>query len=351
MVEGVRLVRVWTWLAANAGTWCRLANYLTYMVSATWAGLRERRPDVVIATSPQFFCGWAGVLVSRFRSLPFLLEVRDLWPASIAAVGAIRRRWALWLVAVLERWMYNSACQIVTVGEGYRADLIARGAAPDRIVVVTHGVDRGIFRPAPPDPGLANQIGVAGRFVVAYCGTVGMAHALDVVPKAATELVARGETQIVFLVAGGGARLAALRQEVARQRLDNVICLGQVDSDTVPALLALADVCLVHLRRTPVFQTVLPSKIFEAAAMGCPIILGVEGSAQRLVDELGCGFCIEPENAQELADAVLQLAADSEWRARLGRAGTAAMAEFDQDRLSALYLQIVESVVGEKKRA
>ena len=350
MVEGVRLVRVWTWLAANAGTWRRLANYLTYMVSATWAGLRERRPDIVIATSPQFFCGWAGVLVSRLRSLPFVLEVRDLWPASIAAVGAIRARWILWLVAMLERWMYSAARQIVTVGEGYRTDLIGRGVAPERISIVTHGVDRGIFRPVPADPGLANQIGVAGRFVVAYCGTVGMAHALDVVPKAATELIARGETQIVFLVAGAGARLAALRQDVSRQRLDNVICLGQVGSDTVPALLALADVCLVHLRRTSAFQTALPSKILEAAAMGRPVILGVEGSAQQLVDELGCGVCIEPENAPELADAVLKLAADSEWRTRLGRAGMAAMAEFDQDRLSALYLRIIESVVGEVER-
>ena len=204
MLEGVRVVRVWTWLAANAGTWRRLANYLTYMVSATWAGLRERRPDVVVATSPQFFCGWAGVLISRLRRLPFVLEIRDVWPAAIAAVGAIRARWALWLVAVLERLMYSAACQIVTVGDGYRADLIDRGVAPERIAVVTHGVDRSIFRPTPPDLELASQIGVAGRFVVAYCGTVGMAHGLEVVPKAAAELIARGKGQVVFLMVGGG---------------------------------------------------------------------------------------------------------------------------------------------------
>lgn len=350
MVDGVRVVRVWTWLAANAGTWRRLANYLTYMVSATWAGLRERRPDVVIATSPQFFCGWAGVLVSNFRRLPFVLEVRDLWPASIAAVGAIRARWALRLVALLERWMYSAACQMVTVGEGYRSDLIDRGVAPERIAVVPHGVDRGIFRPTPADPELANRIGVGGRFVVAYCGTVGLAHGLEVVPKAAAELNARGERQIVFLVVGAGARLAALRQEVSRQRLDNVVCLGQVGSDAVPALLAVADVCLVHLRRTPAFRTAIPSKIFEAAAMGRPIILGVEGSAQRFVDELGCGLCIEPENARELADAVVELAADSELRTRLGQVGVSAMAKFDRDRLSTRYLRIIKSAVGEAKR-
>ena len=345
-VEGVRVVRVWTWLAANAGTWRRLANYLTYMLSAAWAGLRERRPDVVVATSPQFFCGWAGVLVSRLRRLPFVLEVRDLWPASIIAVGAVRARWALGPVALLERRMYAAARRIVTVGDGYRAELIARGVAAGRIAVVTHGVDRSVFRPAPPDPALAERLGVAGRFVVAYCGTVGMAHGLDVVPRAAARLLARGERRVVFLVAGAGARLAALREEVSRRRLDNVVCLGRVAPADVPALLALADACLVHLRRSPVFTTVLPSKIFEAAAMARPIILGVRGHAQRLVEELGCGLCFDPEDEVELAAAAVSLAGDAAQRARLGAAGADAMAAFDRDRLAARYLGILESAAA-----
>ena len=341
--DGVRVVRVWTWLAANAGTWRRLANYLTYLAFATWAGLRQRRPDIVVATSPQFFCGWAGVLVSWFRGLPLVLEVRDLWPASIAAVGAIRSRRGLRLVGALERRMYSSARRIVTVGESYRKDLIERGVAPERIEVVTHGVDRRVFRPMPPDHALASQVGVSDRFVVAYCGTVGMAHGLDVVPRAAAELVARGHRRIVFLIAGAGACLAELRDEVSRQKLENVICLGQRDGDSIPALLALADVCLVHLRTAPAFRTALPSKIFEAAAMGRPIILGVRGAAQRLIEELGCGLCIEPENAQELADAVLRLAAEPDLRERLSRSGIAAMQRFDRDLLAARYLRILEN--------
>ena len=343
---GVRVVRVWTRLAANAGRWRRLANYLTYMASAAWAGLRERRPDVVVATSPQFFCGWAGVLVSRLRRLPFVLEVRDLWPASIAAVGVFRARWVLGLVTLLERGMYAAARRIVTVGDGYRGELIARGVPPQRIAVVTHGVDRNVFRPAPADPDLARRLGVAGRFVVAYCGTVGMAHGLDVVPRAAAKLAARGERRVVFLVAGGGARLAALREDVSRRRLDNVVCLGQVAAAEAPALLALADACLVHLRRSPVFTTVLPSKIFEAAAMARPIILGVRGHAQRLVEELDCGLCIEPEDAEQLAGAVGRLAGDAALRARLGAAGEAAMAAFDRDRLAARYLEVLESAAA-----
>lgn len=345
MVEGVRVVRVWTWLAANAGRWRRLANYLTYLAFATWAGLRQRRPEVVVATSPQFFCGWAGVLVGWLRSVPFVLEVRDLWPASIAAVGAIRSRLGLALIGVLERRMYAAACRIVTVGTSYRADLIARGVVPEQIEVVTNGVDRSVFCPVPPDPELASQLGVSDRFVVAYCGTVGMAHALDVVPRAAAELVARGERRIVFLIAGAGACLTELRDEVSRRRLENVICLGQMDSDAIPSLLALADVSLVHLRSAPAFRTALPSKIFEAAAMGLPIILGVRGAAQRLIEELDCGLCIEPENADELADAVLRLAADGDLRERLGRSGISSMDMFDRDDLAVHYLNILENSV------
>ncbi len=340
-VEGVRVVRVMTYLAANEGAWRRTANYLSYLAAAVPAGLLERRPDVVIATSPQFFCGWAGVLVGRFRRRPVLLEIRDLWPESIAAVDAMRSRTALRLLELLERGMYRAARRIVTVGDGYRERLIERGVEPHRISVVMNGVDRKRFFPREADRDLAGRLGVAGRFVVTYCGTIGLAHGLDVVLRAGALLAGRGRADIVFLLVGDGARFEALRGAAARDRLDNVIFAGRLDTRDIPGVLSLSDACLVHLRSSPTFTTVMPSKIFEAAAMARPVILGVDGFARTFVGKAGCGLYIEPENEHDLVGAVLRLSADTALRARLGRAGLDLAGACDRDRLAERYLEVI----------
>jgi glycosyltransferase involved in cell wall biosynthesis len=340
---GIRVVRVATYLAANAGTWRRTANYLSYMFSAALFGLFERRPDVVIATSPQFFCGWAGVIVAKLRRLPLLLEVRDLWPESIVAVDALRSRLAIGLLAHLELAMYRAARRIVTVGDGYRERLIERGAERSRIGVVMNGVDRELFTRRPKDPELAEQLGVAARFVVVYCGVVGMAHGLEVVLRAAALLARQGRDDVAFLVVGDGARLDELRQAAERQGLGAVIFTGNVAKAEVPRMLALADACLVHLRDSPTFASVMPSKIFEATAMAKPVILGVRGFAKAFVENADCGLCIEPEDEQQLAAATLLLAADPALCARLGEAGHRHVAErYDRDALAARYLEIIE---------
>ena len=345
-MEGVRVVRVMTYLAANEGAWRRTANYLSYLAAAVPAGLLEPRPDVVIATSPQFFCGWAGVLASRLRRRPFLLEIRDLWPESIAAVDAMRSRTALRLLEKLERGMYRAARHIVTVGDGYRARLIERGVEPQRISVVMNGVDRTRFFPREADRDLAGRLGVAGRFVVTYCGTIGMAHGLEVVLRAGRLLIERGRRDVVFLLAGDGARHRELRDAAARSGLDNVIFAGRLDTGIIPEVLSLSDACLVHLRSSPTFTSVMPSKIFEAAAMARPVILGVDGFARTFVENAGCGVYVEPEDERGLVEAILRLAADAALRERLGRAGLDLAGACDRDRLAERYLATIAQVAS-----
>lgn len=345
-VEGVRVVRCLTFLAANEGTWKRSASFLFYLVSAVCCALVEERPDIVIATSPQFFCGWAGVVVSTLRRRPLLLEVRDLWPESVEAVGALSARLVLRLLEMLERGMYRAARHIVTVGDGYRTGLMQRGVAPEHVSVVMNGVDGDLFVPRNRDRELAERLGVDGRFCVTYCGAIGMAHGLEVVLRAAGILRERGRSDIVFLLVGDGARLDALRGEALRSGLDNVVFAGAIDRSAVPAVLSVSDACLVHLRRTRTFTNVMPSKIFECAAMARPIILGVSGFARDFVTKAGCGICVEPENEGDLVAAALRLVDDMELRHRLGAAGRAYVIErFDRGRLAERYLRIIERVV------
>jgi len=345
-VDGIDVIRVWTWLAPNAGTAKRIVNFVSYMVSATIRSLFLRRPDVVIATSPQFFCGWAGVLVSWLRWSPFILEIRDIWPESIVAVGAMRKGRAVRLLEWLELRMYASANRIVTVGEGYRRQLVAKGVPEDRISIVTNGIDRERLRPTPPDPSLLARYNPDGRFVCSYIGTVGMAAGLEVVVRAAERLKRDGRRDVRFLVVGDGATRESLAGQVVAAGLGDLVTVtGRQPKELMNAFLSISDCCLVHLRKTDLFETVLPSKIFEAAALERPIVLGVGGFAADLIRETGCGICIEPENDAELLAAIDRLRADPSLRADLGGRGREILSRrYDIDRLADDYATIVHRV-------
>lgn len=310
LIDGIEVIRVWTYLAPNAGTVRRIINYLSYMLSSVLAGLWVESPDIIVATSPQFFCGWAGVILSRLRRRPFVLEIRDIWPESIETVGAIRFRPILRFLQFLERVMYRSADHIVAVGEGYRRKILEKVNIPERISVVMNGVDLERFCPQPVDSELRRRWNGEGKFVCAYVGTIGMAHGLDVVLEAAEKLRDSGRDDVVFWLVGEGARKEELEHEARRRGLDGrVIFTGRLPKEEMPRVIASADACLVHLRKTELFETVIPSKIFEMMAMGKPIIMGVRGEALRIVEEAGAGVAMEPESAESLLACIEKLRA------------------------------------------
>jgi len=347
-VDGIRVVRIWTYLAPNAGTVRRIANYLSYMFSATLASLRLPRPDLVVATSPQFFCGWAGVLVSWLKWSRFVLEVRDIWPESIETVGAIKNRFALRMLRRMERWMYRSANHIVTVGQGYRANILEKVDLADRVSVVTNGVDLDCFTPGPPDLRFLHVWDLEDKFVCSYVGTIGMAHGLDVVIRAARLLKQRGRSDIAFCLVGDGASRRQLEDEVQQAGLqDMVILTGRLPKEEIPPVLASSDAALIHLRGTELFGTVIPSKIFETMAMGRPIIMGVRGEALEIVKRAGAGLEMTPDCAESLAEAVEKLADNPRLRERLGRSARGFVRRhYDRDVLAADYLRLLGRVAG-----
>lgn len=345
--RGVDVVRVWTYLAPNKGAFRRIVNFLSFMVSATLGGLLVPRPDVVVASSPQFFCGWAGVLVSRLRRVPFVLEIRDIWPESIVAVGAMRESRLIRFLEWLERRMYAAAARIVAVGDGYREELEKRGVPGREIAVIPNGIDQRTYSPRPDDGRLRETLGLGDRFVCAYVGTIGMGCGLDVVLRAAERLRAEGRDDVRFLLVGDGAVREDLERSARSRGLDSVVFTGRLPKERMPEVLAAADACLVHLTRTELFKTVLPSKIFEAAAMAKPIVLGVEGFAAKLVGEAGAGICIVPEDEGDLLEAVDRLAKDPDLARRLGFAGLENIAKrFDWDVLAERYLIEIQAAIA-----
>jgi glycosyltransferase involved in cell wall biosynthesis len=342
-IDGIEVIRIWTFLAANKGTIKRILNYTSFMGHAVLAGLFGNRPDVLIATSPQFFCGIAGMLLRYLRRLPFVLEIRDIWPESIATVGAMKSSLLLRPLAWLEKRMYRSAQHIVTVGSGYKQLLEAKGIAATDISVVTNGIDQAIFSPRPPSQEIRERYALQGKYVVGVVGTLGMASGLHVVLRAARKLREAGNDDVRFLLVGDGAIRAELEAEAAEAELDNVIFTGRRPKAEMPDFLATLDVCLVHLIKQELFRFVLPSKIFEANAMERPIVLGVQGCAAELVNEARAGLTIEPEDEDQLLAAIDRLRQDPEYARQLGRNGRAHVLEhYDRTQLAMDYLQILE---------
>ena len=344
--DGVNVLRVWTFLAPNKGTVRRTLNYLSFMISAIVAGLCLNRPEVIVATSPQFFCGWAGVIVSRLRRLPFVLEIRDIWPESIVSVGAIKKGWAIRFLEWMERKMYTAARHIVTVGEGYKEQLIAKGVAADRITVITNGVDRDIFHPRKSDMELRKRFGLEHAFVCSYIGTIGMACGLDVVLRAATILKTKGRSDIRFLLVGDGAVRADLEQRARSEHLDSILFAGLQPKQKIPDFLSITDASLIHLAKKQLFESVFPSKLLESFAMAKPIVLGVRGYAAQLLQTAGAGISIEPENEEELAAAVERLADQPTLAAEFGKSGHEYVAKhFNLDELAAEYVRLLENIL------
>lgn len=339
-LDGIKVVRIWTHIAPNKGTVRRILNYLTYMVSAALAAQLEPRPDLLVATSPQFFCGWAGVLVRGLRRWPFVLEIRDIWPESITAVGAMRKGAVTRLLEGMESRMYASARHIVAVGAGYKANLESKGVPAGKISVIYNGVDLDLFRPLPKDPEFLRRHGLEGRKVCGYIGTVGMAHGLEVMLQAAEQ--ARNRPWI-FLIVGDGARCDELKEEAGRRGLANVVFTGRLPKEDMPRAWASLDACLIHLRKSDLFRTVIPSKMFEAMAMEIPILMGVEGEALDLVLEAGAGIAVEPGDSGSLLAGCERIFAGE--AGAFGRAGRAFVARrFNRDALASRYLEVLRSV-------
>jgi glycosyltransferase involved in cell wall biosynthesis len=348
ILDGIRVIRLWTYLSPNEGFVRRTLNYLSYMFVVILAIPRLPKADVVISTSPQFFNGLAGYFVSRLKRVPWVLEIRDLWPESILAVGAIRNRTIIRMLEWLEMFAYRKAEVIVPVTDAFKQHMVERGIDPGKIAVIKNGVNLTLFqamgRATPMAEELSRELGLDGRFVAAYVGTHGMAHHLETILDAAAAI---DNDDILFLMVGDGAerdRLVAKRDQMG---LKNLVMLEQLPKAKMPALWSLTNASLVLLKKSDLFKTVIPSKIFESMAMEVPIILGVEGEAKSIIDLAESGICIEPENAELLAQAVEMLYEDRTLARRLGANGRRYVeTHFDRVVLAERYRQVLSDTVA-----
>jgi len=344
-MDGVDVIRLWTYITANEGLLRRSLDYMSFMVAAILAAPFLPRPDVVVSTSPQFFTPCAAYVVSRLKRRPWVFELRDLWPDSIVAVGAMKENGLIRALRKLEYFLYRRATRIVSVTNSFREILSKNGIDAGKIAVVPNGADLESYAPGERSAALSERMGVQGKFVAAYVGTIGMAHGLDTLLDAAERL--RSERHIAFVLVGSGAEEKALRKRAAERGLGNVHFAGSVSKAEVRDFWRLCDVALVLLRDSTVFRHVLPSKMFEAMATERPIILGVRGESERVLKESQAGIPIAPEDSAALANAILQLSQDASMRGALGRAGRLFVTSgFNRDVLAGRMLAVLQEAAA-----
>lgn len=344
-IDGIHVIRVWSYITANEGFVKRVLDYLSYMLTAFLASLFVRRVDVVVGTSPQFFTAVAAWAAAALKRVPFVFELRDLWPESIKAVGAMKESAVLKAFERLELFLYRRAARIVSVTHSFRETLMRRGIPSDKVVVVTNGVDVSRFSPRPKDADLERDLGWQGCFVAGYIGTHGMAHALETLLQAMHSLQGHPQGSCLrLLLLGDGARKAWLQAEAERLGLGNVRFVDTVPKDQVARYWSLLEVSIIHLRQTELFTTVIPSKLFECMGMGIPVLHGVAGESAGIVEREGVGLVFEPENVQALVDGLLQLQTDEALRRRLSAAGLAAAGRYDRQALAAAMLQSLRAL-------
>lgn len=340
-MDGVDVVRVKTYITPNEGFLKRTLSYISFMISAFFGGLFLRKPDIIVATSPQFFAAVAGFALAKVRRVPFVFELRDLWPASISALSAVKHSKLLALIEKLELFLYRNSDAIVSVTEAFKQDLIERGIEGEKIHVVRNGVDLSHYKPLESkDDALAEAHNLTGKFVVGYVGTHGMAHALDQVVEAAAHL--RDMPDVRILLVGAGSEKARLDEMIKERELKNVVSLGRFPKSDMNKIWSLCDVSLIHLRNLEVFRKVIPSKLFESMGAGRPVLMAVPaGEATEIVEQTGCGIICEPENPQSIAEAVRKLATDTALYQRLREQSLAAAPAHSREVLAHAMLDVM----------
>jgi glycosyltransferase involved in cell wall biosynthesis len=341
-MDGIKVIRVWTFIAANKGTIKRTLDYISFRFSAVFAGLFESC-DLIIGTTPQFFTALAARRLAKIKKKPWVMEVRDIWPESIKVVEAVKDGAVMRYLEKKERQCYDSAQSIVCVTQGIHDRLLSRGIPKNKLKVMTNGANLELYRPKQKDTGLLEKLGLSGKKVIGYIGTMGMAHKLDFILKSAANIT---DPNIHFLLIGEGAEkenLLLLKDELA---LKNVTILDAVPKHEVADYLSIIDIALVNLKKTDLFLGALPSKIFENAAMEKPILLGLKGEAEKVINTYKAGIAFEPENENDLIEKIYLLAKNSEFYMRCVEGCRKLAKDYNRETIAKNMLDHIEKLDG-----
>lgn len=342
MMDGIHVIRVWSYITANEGFIKRTLDYISFSVTSFLAGLFQQA-DIIIATSPQFFTALSGRTLSFWKRKPWIMEVRDLWPESIKTVGTMKDNPIIRYFEWEEKKCYRLADKIVVVTDSFKKRLEEKNVIPNKIEVIKNGVDLTRFSPTAKDEKLLEELNLKGKKIIGYIGTHGMAHKLDFILQCAANM--EGKNNYHFLFIGAGAEKKNLLKLKEQLKIMNVTMLDPVSKQEVKRYISILDIALINLRKSELFTTVIPSKIFENAGMEIPILMGVNGEARQIVESYQAGLCFEPESEEDFSQKLHLLLSDPVLYEQC-KAGCRKLAhDFDRKQLAKRMLNIIKKEV------
>jgi colanic acid biosynthesis glycosyl transferase WcaI len=343
--QGINVIRTYTVAAPNKGVLKRVISFSSFMFSSVIQGPKASgKQDILIATSPPFSVGIAGYFISRLKRIPFVFEVRDLWPESIIQLGQLKNKFIIKVLESIERFLYKKSTHIVPVADSTTPVLMKKGISKSKITVIKNGVNLNDSIPEQKDFELKVKLGLNRKTIVSYIGTLGLSHALDKVLETAKLL--SNKKEVGFLIIGDGAERENLLKKSQQYELRNVCFVKKVEKEKIASYYSISDILIVPLKDLPIFKKVIPSKLFEIMAFEKPILISVDGEARSVVESANSGIFVNPEDHNDLKEKILYLVDNSELANELGRNGRKFVEKyFNRQKLADDYLDLLASFI------
>jgi glycosyltransferase involved in cell wall biosynthesis len=340
--DHISIIRTYTYPALHRSFIHRILSFLSFMVSSFIAGLQVKDVDLVWGTSPPIFQGMTAWVLSRLKNVPFLFEVRDLWPAFAVQIGVLQQPLLIRLSEWLEHFLYTHADRLVVNSPGFVSHVKARGA--DKVALIPNGTDPSMFDPQNNGSQFRISHGLEGKFLVLYAGAHGVSNDLEIVLKAAQQIADNPNINIVFV--GDGKDKPALMGKAVEMGLINVHFLPPVPKAEMGTALAAADACVAILKPIPLYSTVFPNKVFDYMAAGRPVILAIDGVIREVVEKAGAGIFVSPGDPEALANTIKSLANNPKLCTELGQNGRNYVEmNYDRAKLADQLASILEQLV------
>ena len=349
IMGGILIIRVPLFPDHSRNGVLRALNFISFSLAGALLGpFLIPRVDVIHVIHPPITMGLAAWIISRIRRVPFTYEIQDMWPETLAATGMVRQPWVLRLVGSFAKWVYSRSAGIRVISPGFRENLLSKKVPADKIHTISNWVDPNFYAPAPRDEQIKEKLGFANKFVVTYAGTIGPAQQIDTLVEAAALL--DDLPDVLIAIFGEGLERELLTAKAAQRGLGNVCFYGLRPATEMPAIYALTDVVLIHLKDDPLFRITIPHKTFVYMSVAKPVLAAVEGDVADVITSAGAGITCPPSQPRLLADAIRRLrATPPETLAEMGRRGrVAAETTFERKTLVTQVSSLLQQVAADR---
>lgn len=344
LMDGIHVHRNYVYATPNKGFIKKTLGHISFMVSSVLISMRKiKKPDVIVTSSPTFFSIFSGYWFSLWKKAPFVLEIRDLWPAAMIELGVMKKGVITNILEKMELFFYRKCKRLIMVTKSFKENVVSRGVDENKVHVITNGVNQELFYPKEKNITLLKKYGLEDKFIVSYVGAHGISQNLSTILEVAQSLEEDNEIQFVFI--GEGAEKDKLKDTVNEKGILNVIFIDSQPKEMIPEFYNLSNISLIPLKNIELFKTFIPSKMFEIMACGVPIVASLEGEAADILNKSKAARVVKPDNSEEIKKAIINIKSDKTLYDQLKENGPAFVEQnYSRKKLAEKYLEIIRNI-------